>query len=134
MTIAELREELEQVRELVLHGDRDGALGTLDHALRELDAERLLTTTEAASFLGVRSVNTLKLLLRQERIATVQHGNRAMVPLGELERLRDSERVRGLRASDRRHDAAEALGGEALSEAELVDLEAGRPGTLPWGR
>lgn len=134
MTIVELREELEQVRELVLHGDRDGALGTLDHALRELDAERLLTTTEAASFLGVRSVNTLKLLLRQERIATVQHGNRAMVPLGELERLCDSERVRGLRASDGLHDAAEALGGEALSEAELVDLEAGRPGTLPWGR
>ncbi len=132
MTIAELRQELQQAREHVLHGDRDLALGTLEHALRELDRERLLTTTEAASCLGIRSVNTLKLLLRVEGIRTVQRGNRTMIPLAEVERIQESERVRGLRASDRMHDASEALGHEGLSEAELETLEAGRPGTAPW--
>lgn len=134
MTIAELRAELVQARERILHGDREGALDALDQALRDLDAGRLLTTTEAASFLGIRSVNTLKLLLLTEQIRTVRRGNRTLIPLAEIERLRCGERVRGVRTADQLHDASEALGRESLTPTELEVLEAGRPGTLPWER
>ena len=134
MTIAELREELEQVRARVLDGDRDGALGRIERAIHELDRARLLTTSEAAEFLGIRSVNTLKLLLHKEQIPTVQRGNRTLIALGEVERLQESERIRGLQTSDRLHDASAALGETGLSAAELDILEESRPGTAPWAR
>ena len=72
-----------------------------------LDRDRLLTTRQAADLLGIRSMNTLKLLLRREQVPTVRRGNRTMVALGEVERLQDSERVRGIRASDAAHDPVE---------------------------
>lgn len=134
MTVAELREELVQARELVLHGDRECAARTLERAIHELDAERLLTTTEAANLLGIRSVNTLKLLLRTERVPTVQHGNRMMIPVREVERLQCGERVLGLRASDHMHDAIADLGKESVSQEVHEVIAAGRPGTLPWER
>ncbi len=40
-----------------------------------LDRDRLLTTRQAADLLGIRSVNTLKLLLRREQVPTVRRGN-----------------------------------------------------------
>lgn len=93
----------------------------------------LLTTTEAADALGMRSVNTLKVLLRAENVATVKHGNRTMIPFGELVRLRGSERLRHLRHIDRLHDEIADLGSdEGMSEEQLDALEAGRPGTVPW--
>jgi hypothetical protein len=93
----------------------------------------LLTTTEAAEALGMRSVNTLKVLLRAENVPTVKHGNRTMISFGELVRLRGSERLRGLRQIDRLHDDIVDLGSdEGLSEAQLEALDAGRPGNLPW--
>jgi Helix-turn-helix domain len=95
----------------------------------------LLTTTEAAELLGMRSVNTLKVLLRTERVPTVKHGNRTMIPLSELLRLRSSRRLRDLRAVDRLHDESANLGAdEGMSDKELEALSAGRPGTLPWQR
>jgi hypothetical protein len=98
-----------------------------------LGRDRLLTTRQAADLLGIRSVNTLKLLLRREQVPTVRRENRTMVALGEIERLQDSERVRGIRASDAAHDATEGLGvPKGLSAALLEDLEAVRPGRLPW--
>ena len=98
-----------------------------------LDRDRLLTTRQVADLLGIRSINTLKQLLRREQVPTVRRGNRTMVPLGEVERLQDSERVRGIRASDAAHDATGGLGvPEGLSRAQLEDLEAARPGRSPW--
>lgn len=133
MNVTRLRDNLEAARARLREGDADGALDTLDHALRALDGERLLTTSEAARLLGIRSVNTLKLLVRTEQLRTVFHGNRMMIPLAEVERIQQSERVRGIRASDRMHDATAVLGGdEGLSEEQLSDLEAERPGRLPW--
>lgn len=133
MRIQGLRDDLEQLREYVKQGQTDKALAAIEHALQELEPERLLTTTEAARVLGIRSVNTLKLLLRSEAVRTVARGNRTMIPLAEVERLQASERVRGIRASDRVHDAIDELGGrDGLSESELKELEAVRPGRLPW--
>ncbi len=98
-----------------------------------LDRDRLLTTRQAADLLGIRSVNTLKLLLRREQVPTIRRGNRTMVALGEVERLQDSERVRGIRASDAAHDATTGLGiPDGLSAAQLEDLEVARPDRPPW--
>lgn len=132
MNVMALRDKLEEARAWLREGDADRALAILDRALRALDGERLLTTTEAARLLGIRSVNTLKSLVRTERLQTVFHGNRMMIPLAEIERIQQSERVRGIRASDRMHDATAELGGGDLSEGALADLEAGRPGRLLW--
>ncbi len=134
MTVAELREELVQARDLMLHGDRECAVMKIERAIHELDSECLLTTTEAANLLGIRSVNTLKLLLRTERVLTVQHGNRTMIPVREVERLQCSERVLGLRASDRMHDSIANLGEEPVSQEVHEVIAAGRPSTLPWER
>jgi hypothetical protein len=128
-----VRADLEQLKRYLQAGLTDQALAALDQALDELRPDQLLTTTEAAQALGIRSVNTLKVLLRSEGVATVSHGNRTMIPLAEVERLRDSLRVRQIRRLDRRHDEIDDLGGpDGLSDTELDDLEAGRPGRLPW--
>jgi hypothetical protein len=95
----------------------------------------LLTTTEAAQALGMRSVNTLKVLLRAENVPTIRHGNRTMIPFRELMHLRSSERLRNLRAIDRMHDAIANLGADdGMTEEQLGALSAGRPGILPWSR
>jgi hypothetical protein len=95
----------------------------------------LLTTTEAAEVLGIRSVNTLKVLLRTENVPTVKHGNRTMIPFGELVSLRSSERLRNLRAVDRLHDEIADLGADrGMTDEQLDALNAGGPGTLPWKR
>jgi hypothetical protein len=95
----------------------------------------LLTTTEAAEVLGMRSVNTLKVLLRTENVPTVKHGNRTMIPFSELVRLRSSERLRNLQAVDRLHDEIADLGADqGMTDEQLDALNAGRPGTPPWKR
>jgi hypothetical protein len=133
--IADLRDDLRTVRALLAAGDTAAAAQKLEDALQALDGQRLLTTTEAAEVLGIRSVNTLKALVRVEGIQTVLHGNRMMIPLSELERIRDSARVRGIRAADRAHDTAEALGApDGLTQDEMDALSAGRPGAPPWQR
>lgn len=131
--IAELRDELRAVRSLLAAGETAAAVTKPDAALHGLEARRLLTTSEAAEALGIRSVNTLKALVRAEGITTVMHGNRMMIPLAEVERIQGSARVRGIRAADRAHDAAEGLGApEGLSQEEMDALTAGRPGAAPW--
>ena len=133
MMIRKLRDDLEEIRSFVREGASDDALDKLTATLRALDSDRLLTTRQAADLLGIRSVNTLKLLLRREQVPTVRRGNRTMVALGEVERLQDSERVRGIRASDAAHDATDGLGvPKGLSSAQLEGLESARPGRLPW--
>ena len=131
--LAELRDELQEVRSLLVAGETAAAAMRLDTALQQLATHRLLTTSEAAEVLGIRSVNTLKALVRIEGIETVMHGNRMMIPLSEVERIRESARVRGIHAADRAHDAAENLGAkEGLTQEEMDALSAGRPGTPPW--
>ena len=133
--LAQAREEIRQARALAAARGEQDVVHLLDQALDAVAPERLLTTTEAAEYLGIRSVNTLKALARVEQLGTVQHGNRMMIPLSELERIQNNTRVRGIRASDQIHDGADAAYGTAgLTEAELEGLEAGRPGQLPWHR
>lgn len=133
MTLQAVRHDLEQLRAYIEAGQTERALATIDHALQALEPDRLLTTTEAARALNIRSLNTLKGIVRTERVRTVRRGNRTMIPLDEIERLQTSERVRRVRLLDRLHDEIDGLGGtEGLSDEELADLAAETPGRLPW--
>jgi len=77
----------------------------------------------------VRSINTVKLWHCNGFLSGVQRGNRTMIPLAEI------ERVRAIRAADRLHDASSEFGvPEGLSNEEMQRLSAARPGRLPWQR
>ncbi len=131
--LSDARAEVRAARDLAAARGEADLVQRLDHVLLALDPESLLTTTQAAEFLGIRSLNTLKVLVRVEGLRTVQHGNRMMIPLTELERVQHGARVRGLRASDRIHAEATDLGTQdGLTSDELTVLEMGRPGHLPW--
>jgi hypothetical protein len=132
MTISELKHTLQEARARAEQGHADEAAQLIEQALRGLE-ETLLTTTQAKEWLGIGSVNTLKLLVRRAGLRTEMHGNRMMIPLSELTRLQGSDELRGIYASDRLHAAAAGLGSEeGLTHDELERLDASRPGTLPW--
>jgi hypothetical protein len=114
-------------------GKSEEAIEVLE-ALEELwQPEQTVTTTEAARLLGIRSINTLKALLKAEGIQTTMNGNRTMVPLGELLKLKSSQRVRRIRASDAAH-AASFDDDLPMSRAEMDILHDTRPGKPPWRR
>ncbi len=133
MTVAEQRALLETLREQLEHEDIAQALGTIDRSLREMEADYLLTTTQAARLLRIGSVNTLKVLCKRGEIGTVMRGNRTMIPVSEIERVQESERVRGIRASDHAHEILGDFGDDrGLTDAQMDALEQTRPGRVPW--
>jgi hypothetical protein len=133
MSITKAREDVRQARLLVASGKREEALEKLDRAIEEMEPERLLTTTEAAEALGVRSVNTIKGWCHTGYIRGVGRGSRIMIPLAEVERIQNSDQVRAIRVSDALHGESEDFGAPSGLDAEqLRDLAASRPGKLPW--
>ena len=130
-----LRKDLQTVIEQAEAGKTAEGVRTAQKALRELDGARLPTTTEAAEALGVRSINTVKLWCRTGFLSSVQRGNRMVIPLAEIERVQDDERVRAIRAADKLHDASKDFGvPEGLTDEEMQRLSAARAGRLPWQR
>ena len=135
MAIRALRERLEEARACVAKGETEEALRRIDETLGYLGEPALLTLEEGADFLNVRSLMIFKLLLQSEGVATVKRDGVVLVPLRELERIYDNERVRGIRASDAVHDELDrAFGTREMTQEELDILEASRPGMYPWER
>jgi excisionase family DNA binding protein len=133
MTISEVRRALEEIRAQAQHGDIEQVVCSVDRALQGLDGGRLLTTTEAAEWLGIRSINTLKMLVRKLDIPYEMVGNRMMLPLAAVEGIRERPEVKRIQALDRAHDEIERLGApDGLTAEEMADLSASRPGRLPW--
>jgi hypothetical protein len=135
MSISDVRRNLNAIKASAEAGQLDQVVERVNDALQALDDQRLLTTTEAAALLGIRSVNTLKLLVRRLGISYVRHGNRMMLALDDVERVQRDQVVAGVRASDSAHDEMEALGAAGgLTSEQMYTLEAGRPSHLPWQR
>lgn len=87
MSISDVRRNLNAIKASAEAGQFDQVVERVNNALQSLDDQRLLTTTEAAALLGIRSVNTLKLLVRRLGLPYVRHGNRMMLALDDVERL-----------------------------------------------
>ncbi len=142
MGVAILREaELEGLRQslaLLSHSSDVHAQEAADRiraALREVEQPALLTTAEAAEALGVRSVNTIKLWVKTGYIHGVKRGSRTLIPASEIERIESDDRVKAMRVVDRLHEESSDLGAEdGLTDEQMLDLIAGRPGTPPWRR
>jgi excisionase family DNA binding protein len=113
--------------------DTPEAQALVERVREAVHPDRLLTTREAADFLGVRSVNTLKALLIKEAVPTVKVGSHTRVAKRDLERLHNSRSLDAMRESDQKWDEIdEAFGSEGLTQSEMDALSDARPGTLPW--
>jgi hypothetical protein len=132
MSIQRLREDLLQARQAAEAGDTATTVQRLDDALRALEPDSLVTAAEAARLLGVRSVNMVKLWCKMGYLHGAQRGGRTLIPVAEIERIYDSDQVRGIRASDAMHDAIADFGAEeGLTDEQLEILHDRRPGRLP---
>jgi len=133
MTMAVVdRAALEQLRAArTENADVQAAVATLERALNGSEGRKLLTTTEAADALGVRSVNIVKYWVKTGYIHGVKHDERTMIPVSEIERIMDEDRVRDMRAADKLDEATNELG-RPMTDEEMEMLAASRPGKLPW--
>jgi len=130
-----MRKDLEAIKSSAEAGNIQQVVERINRTLKTLNESRLLTTTEAASLLGIRSVNTLKLLIRQLGIPYERHGNRMMIALDDVERLKASQVLKGIHASDQAHDVVDNLGASGpLTQEQIEMLEAERPAVAPWQR
>ncbi|GAC1325721.1 MAG: hypothetical protein NVSMB22_15890 [Chloroflexota bacterium] len=133
MVTADPIKEVDQLIAALDKGEIEKARQLAMQLREDLARDSLLTTSQAAKELGVRSRNTLKALVRAEGIRTIANGNRMMIPRSEVERLRTSRTTAGIVASDRLHDVSAMLGSDdGMSQDDLNALEAARPGRLPW--
>jgi excisionase family DNA binding protein len=126
-----IERDLDTLRALAERTDDDEVRLAVEHVLRYLQPDQMVTTSEAARLLGIRSINTVKALILSQQIPHTRVGNRMTIPLSEVLRLKASKWVPYLKASDRAH---EEVGGDALTQEEMDSLSAERPGTLPWKR
>lgn len=138
MTVLD-REEIEQSLALLetaaaTDANVRAAADKLKQALCEADARGLLTTAEAAAVLGIRSINTVKRWVKTGYLQGVQRNGRTMIPVSEIARIRDDDRVRELRAASKLHQEIVDFGGDGLTDDELRALTATRPGRPPWRR
>jgi len=134
-TIEVLRTDLERARQAARAGDMAAVLRELDQAAASLNADRLLTTTDAAHLLGIRSPNTVLAWCRTGYVRGVKRGGRTLIALSEIERIRDGDPVRASRAAEQMHDRAAPVGADqTMSDGEMEALHDARPGTLPWER
>ncbi len=136
-TLEAIRERVLRARTQAVMRHEDEIVRELDAALAEIDSsETLLTTTEAAAKLGIRSVNTIKAMVHAGRIQARKVGTHYRIPLAEIERLQSDSAIRRLQASSPVHAYLDAeLGSDmTLSDEEMRILSDSRPGTLPWKR
>jgi excisionase family DNA binding protein len=134
-SIEEARERVRKARERAILQPDGTLVQLLDDALEALSNDLLLTTSEVAQLLGIRSVNTVKALIRAGRIEAVKAGSHYRIPLTEVERLRHDATTQALGAASQLHAELDQLGlGKELTAAELEALSASRPGKLPWAQ
>lgn len=135
MIVRDVREHIEAAKKLIDEGDLDGAQEQLLVATKEIGAGRMLTTTEAADLLGIRSKNTVKAMARRGQIDAAQRGGRFLIPMTEIIRLQGEPMIHDLQRIEGDYARMAFPGSDdPVSDEEMESLEEGHPGTLPWRR
>jgi hypothetical protein len=88
-----------------------------------------LTDGQAIKWLGLESERVLRLIARQHGFRYERRENHVVFPLSELECMQDNSVLWDDRRDDR---ALGAIGGDYMTQEEMDDLSAARPGRLPW--
>jgi len=95
-------------------------------------SEQLLTTGEAATLLGIRSVNTVKALARAGKLPFLQEpGKQMRLPLAAVLDFKATRDFRQLAVSEHAHDETADLGSDDVPPEVLEDM-APAPGSVPW--
>ncbi len=84
MIIRDVRDHVEAARKLIDEGDPAEAQKHLSIAARQLAPNTMLTTTQAANLLGIRSKKTIEAMARRGQIAAALRDNRYMIPMTEI--------------------------------------------------
>ncbi|MGI8854869.1 MAG: helix-turn-helix domain-containing protein [Thermomicrobiales bacterium] len=135
MIVRDVRDHIEAARKLIDEGDAAEAQRHLSIAARQLDPSMMLTTTQAAELLGIRSKNTIKAMTRRGQIAAAIAGNRYMIPMTEIIRLQDEPVIHDLHAIQRDYARMAFPGSDdPVSDKEMESMREGHTGTLPWQR
>ncbi len=137
-TLMAIERILDEIDHLATEDHMQDIKAVVARAREEIvDDDTLVTTTQAAKLLGIGSINTIKSMIKHgEIIGARKVGNRAMIPLGEIKRLQNTNVVRDLRAIAHAMTLG-ALPGEGddgtrMTQEQMEILEVGRPGNLPW--
>jgi excisionase family DNA binding protein len=135
MIVRDVRDHIEAARKLIDEGDAAEAQRHLSIAARQLEPSTMLTTTEAADLLGIRSKNTIKAMARRGQIGAAIMGNRYMIPMAEIIRLQDEPVIHELHAIQRDYAHMAFPGSDdPVSDEEMESMREGHTGTLPWQR
>ena len=94
-------------------------------------ASNLISTGEAAKFLGVRSINTVKRWAREGLLEGFQVGGRVKVTRASVERLRESTALARQQAYE--HELAEVLDAFDAGDEQLPSSKLLHGGRAPWG-
>lgn len=135
MIVNDVRDHVEAARKLIDVGDMEDAKRHLGIAAEQLELGRMLTTTEAADLLGIRSKNTIKAMVRRGQIAATMVGARHMIPMTEIVRLQAGPMIAELQTIERDYrDMAFPGSDDPVSDEEMESIREDRVGTLPWQR
>lgn len=125
---------LDEMDAAIARGDLDALRDEVSRLRALLRPERMLTTGEAGEMLGVRSVNTIKAMIAHGDLRGEKQGGRWLVPLSAVEEAGQLRRVQVVQAMERAMDEIGDFGGRPMTEEEMEELHAARPGTYPWER
>ena len=139
MSVEEAARDLEIVRQALQQEGRQDLAARLDRALAALGPadpgtrQDLMTTTEAARALGVRSVNTIKRWAHDGLLTGYRLGGRVLVTRESVDAmLRNAALTEHRRFERELDDVASTFDVIEEDAARLSDLEMPRTGRKPW--
>ena len=131
-SLSRIEEMLDAAATALGHADVPTAQVKLEELRALVAPDQLLTTGEAATLLGIRSVNTVKALARAGKLPFQQDpGKQMRLPLAGVLAFRDTRDFQRLATSEQIHDETADLGNDVIPPEALDDMTA-VPGSLPW--
>jgi excisionase family DNA binding protein len=140
---ADLERDLELITARLQEQGQPELVEALDRVRAEMERllsqaapapQEMLTTTEAAALLGVRSINTIKRWASEGRLEGSRRGSRVVVSRHSVEQMRQNAALGRQRAYEQ--DLAEALAPFSATAADADDVAAltgqAHQGRKPW--